>query len=408
LETTLLDDRRWNAAQRIAFRFFATYFFLYSFPSFVNLDNLFTPLIKWVAAKWHVLDRISDGPNGSGDTTYDYINEFCLVSISLIVSIIWSLADRKRKHYDKLMYWMYVFVRYTLAYILMSYGYYKIFKTQFPYPTLKRLVQPYGDSSPMGLAWTFMGYSDAFNMFTGIAEVLGGVLLLFRRTTTFGALFCMTVISNIVAMNFCYDIPVKLFSLNLLLMTVFVVAPDIKRLLRFFFYNEAVQAIRYYPVFRKRWLRVTRVIVKCLVAAALLWMGYESYSSSKTYGDGIARPALYGIYTVDSITKNALSVPLLKTDSNLWYQLLLDKHGSANVKKMNDRYIHYTYEVDTMKKQIKLVNDDDSIMVRYVLNNRELIVFKDSTTIYFNRKLPEDFLLMRRGFHWVNEMPYNR
>ena|GEM_PF-5392919 len=34
-----------------------------------------------------------------------------------------------------------------------------------PSPTLDRLVQPFGDASPMGLVWTFMGASTAYPIF---------------------------------------------------------------------------------------------------------------------------------------------------------------------------------------------------------------------------------------------------
>jgi hypothetical protein len=39
------------------------------------------------------------------------------------------------------------------------------------------------------------------------------------------------VLANIVALTFCYDVPVKLYSSHLLLMAVFLVAPDLRRLL---------------------------------------------------------------------------------------------------------------------------------------------------------------------------------
>jgi hypothetical protein len=50
--------------------------------------------------------------------------------------------------------------------------------------------------------------------------VVGGALLLFRRTTTAGALVLIAVLTNIVTLNFSCDVPVKLFSSHLLLMAV--------------------------------------------------------------------------------------------------------------------------------------------------------------------------------------------
>ena len=54
------------------------------------------------------------------------------------------------------------------------YGFAKVIPSQFTTPGLGRLLTPYGDSSPMGLVWTFMGFSPVFTIFTGAAEALGG------------------------------------------------------------------------------------------------------------------------------------------------------------------------------------------------------------------------------------------
>jgi hypothetical protein len=61
--------------------------------------------------------------------------------------------------------------------------------------------------------------------------VIGGVLLLFRRTTLLGALVVAIVMMNIAAINFFYDVPVKLYSSMLFLMAVFLMAKDFSQLL---------------------------------------------------------------------------------------------------------------------------------------------------------------------------------
>jgi len=67
----------------------------------------------------------------------------------------------------------------------------------------------------MGLLWTFMAASKGYQIFTGAAEVLGGILLLWKRTTTLGALTVFGVMANVMALNFFYDVPVKLLSTHL-------------------------------------------------------------------------------------------------------------------------------------------------------------------------------------------------
>jgi hypothetical protein len=68
-----------------------------------------------------------------------------------------------------------------------------------------------------------MGYSTAFTFFGGCAELLPAVFLLFRRTALLGSLLAFAVMLNIVMLNFCYDVPVKLYSLNLLLLSMFLI-----------------------------------------------------------------------------------------------------------------------------------------------------------------------------------------
>ena len=58
-------------------------------------------------------------------------------------------------------------MRFVLASALFGYGINKVFALQFPEPGLQRLTQDYGDSSPMGLMWTFMGASAPYTMFAG-------------------------------------------------------------------------------------------------------------------------------------------------------------------------------------------------------------------------------------------------
>jgi len=109
-----------------------------------------------------------------------------------------------------------------------------VIKLQFPFPYLGRLLQPYGNSSPMGLARTFMGYSHGYNYFAGVAEVTAGLLPFFRKTTTIGALLAFVVGAHVVAMNYCFDIPVKLYSTVIVLMAAWLLSDNAQQLVNLF------------------------------------------------------------------------------------------------------------------------------------------------------------------------------
>ena len=202
-------------------------------------------IVPWVAIHVFHLSgpvRVYPAVNGSGDTTLDYVEDLCLVAAALLATVVWSLIDFKRRDYWRINFYLRVYVRYAISFTLFGYGFAKVFSTQFIFPTLGRLVEPLGEFSPMGLLWNFMGYSTAYIIFSGLAEVTGATLLLFRRTATLGAMASAAVLLNVVMLNFCYDVPVKLYSLNLLLMAIFLMVPDLGRLANLLVLNRPTSA----------------------------------------------------------------------------------------------------------------------------------------------------------------------
>lgn len=216
--------------------------------------------------------------NGSGDTTLDYVHQFCYVAIAGVLALIWSILDRKRGEYRYLHAWLRIWVRYALAFTLFEFGFSKVFPVQFQPPGLNRLLEPLHDFSPMGLLWTFMGFSPAYTFFAGAAVVLGGMLLLFRRTATLGALVSAAILLNVAMLNFCYDVPVKLFSTNLLLMAIFLAAPDLDRLVRVLLLNQATKPSAVDAVlFTARPVRVLSMAAKTLVIVLILFGQVRGY-----------------------------------------------------------------------------------------------------------------------------------
>jgi hypothetical protein len=86
----------------------------------------------------------------------------------------------------------------------------------------------------------FMSHSYGYSAFVGTAELVAGVLLCFRRTATLGALIGAATLLNVVFLNVFFNVGVKLWSSNLLLMSGFLVALDARRLANFFALNRPV------------------------------------------------------------------------------------------------------------------------------------------------------------------------
>ena len=109
---------------------------------------------------------------------FGWILAFCLLVIATVATGIWSILDRRRKDYAALHQWFRLFVRFALAGQMLNYGLDKVIPLQMPYPSLTKLVQPFGTFSPMGVLWSSIGAAPAYEIFAGCAEVFGGLLLI--------------------------------------------------------------------------------------------------------------------------------------------------------------------------------------------------------------------------------------
>ena len=165
------------------------------------------------------------------------------------------MLDRQRKDYSKLHEWFRLFLRFALGATMITYGSVKAVPVQMPAPSLTRLLEPYGHFSPMGVLWSQVGASRAYEIAVGSAELLGGVLLLLPATALLGALICLVDSTHIFLLNMTYDVPVKLFSFHLVLMSLFLIAPDASRLLNVLLLNRRADPR---PTLRPRlpWLAV--------------------------------------------------------------------------------------------------------------------------------------------------------
>lgn len=439
MEITAPRQQNWTSVQKIAFRFFSCFFLLYifpfpldSFPFIYEITSVSKKISEWYTAPfqaytnmWHAIvpwiaknilalkTPITIFTNGSGDTTYDYVLLLTHCCLALLACTTWSLLDRKRKSYSRAYYWLRVIVRYYLGTVMLGYGFAKVFHLQMPFPYLSQLVQPFGDKSPMGLAWSFFGYSKGYSAFTGWSEVIGGILLFFRRTTLLGSVVVTLVMLNVAVINYCFDVPVKLYSSMLFIMAVFLSAPDIKRLLHVFVYHKPVLPALFPTMLSSKKMRVARIIFKFLFIASILYSNISgSLSAKKQYGDERKLPPLYGIYNSEFTVRNNDTLLPLITDSTQWRQLVIQREGYAQVKMMNDSLKRYEFKVNDTTKTIMAVLGSDTSRLSFKTDSSLLSIWgrmgKDSVYMRMHRYDIQKFRLVNRGFNWINEYPYNR
>jgi hypothetical protein len=434
----------WNPITRIAFRFTFIYFLLFAAAGILQLipvvggriGYLLTtweqPLIVWVGRAVFDL-TITVFPAGSGDTTFNYVQVATHAAVAGALTLVWSLIDWRRPSYPWLKDGLWIAMRFVLASTMLGYGINKIFALQFPAPTMTRLLQNYGDSSPMGLLWTFMGASGPYTMFAGWMETIGGLLLLFRRTMLLGALWIAGVMTNVFMLNMCYDVPVKLYSLHLLLTALVIAAPDMHRVVRVFLLNREVGASNLIGPWTWKPLRYGALAVK------LLWIGYSipivfwsQYQAQYQYGALAPVGRFDGTWEVTNMTRDGKEVPALVSESTRWrYVTMFDRPMAQrlSITPMRGTVSRWTASFpapntgpsgeNAQSGRIELTeatappNTSPTTSLEFAFEEDGSLRLSgtiDGSAVDARCKKKEgsEFLLMNRGFHWVNEFPFNR
>ncbi len=388
-----------------------------SFFFLLFLERILTPvltdLLKFLASGFVKFDGNMPFRSGSGDTTLQWLLLLLISIVSIIGCIIWTLIDRKNKVYPRLYYWLTVLIRYYIAITMLMYGFVKVFSQQFPAPDLIRLTEPLYKFSPMGLAWTFYGASPAYNIFIGIAEMLG-VLLLFRKTTTLGALIMLGVSINVMATNYFYDVPVKMVSTALVLFCLFLLAPNIKRFYMLLIKQQPVQLSRPpQPTFSKRWKRIAFISIKYLFIILTIASLIPRTHSTRKYIAQLQgkKSELYGAYYIpfkEHLNRKKINMP------DHWHYLIFTNENSLTVRDESMDLIYYQLIPTKDSKEFRIVGkyNEPSLDLKYRLKEDGLILMetdsKDSTSIFLEKIDMENIDLKTRTFRWVQDYPYNR
>ncbi|HLP37966.1 hypothetical protein [Lacibacter sp.] len=450
------ETLHWNSYKKIAFRFAFIFFILF----IILLDWSVNPvlsyfyyekglavfldaIVTWTGTHiFHVKSTILSPYDGQhNDRTYIYLLYFIMAMVALSGTIIWSVLDRKRTNYTTLYYWLTAIIRYYLAFTLFIFALEKFFKMQFPDLGFYTLSEPVGNLSPMSLAWAFFGYSYGYNIFMGIAES-AALLLLFRRTMTFGAILTLVALANVMAVNFSYDVHAKMYPTALFVMTFSLLIPHLNRLFKFFFTNQTTSLpVIQAPVFKRRWMNISKSVLKLLLIGYFIIFSVKDYIGYKHRMDSREiskiKSGLSGIYDVDTFVMNK---DTLSTENPLrWNQIVMggarerirlkgDSVAYMDLSVAEKEMLVYRDRTNLTLKEQEIYNELglqestyiklDSILAAREIKSRFQFQLIDSTTLLLRGKIKndsvfitakrrsvelKDFRLIKNGFHWITE-----
>lgn len=418
--------------KKISLRFFFLYFFLtiapwswfYFIPGLTYVTGWYTKGMQWIVFKFndwflHVKATLNTEGYGSGDTSYAWAEFYTIIILSLIIAVIWSFADNREKESRLLEYLTHNLIRYNIISVAFSYGIIKLFALQMPFPNLSQMATPLGEFLPMRFSWLFIGYSQPYEFFSGMAEVIVGLLLLYRRTIPLGLIVGLGVFVNVFAMNMCYDIPVKLYSIQIVICCIFLLAIDSSKYINFFILNRpTIPTTGYNYRFTKRWQRIGRVVLKTVFILFIVgWNIYDCinwYSETHTLDTNVIP---HGLYNIKTYKKNNRVTAIDASDSLSWKDFIFDKDKSGSIRTADTMFMnrygraYFIYETDKTKQLINFKEGrKDSIGIfkmKYKLTGKNKLeldgVIKKDTVHYELVRKEEPFPLAECQFHWISE-----
>jgi UPF0716 family protein affecting phage T7 exclusion len=357
--------------KRVLFRFVFLYFGLFCLATQIAGSLLLIPgtsfrgfgllwpmrdMTTWLAVHlFGAAEPLLYGRN-TGETVFYWVQTFWIVIVAAAGTIVWSALDRRRAQDIALRKWFRLFIRMALAASMFEYALTKVIPTQFPRPALNTLVTPVGDLSTSALLWATIGASPAYEIFTGLAELLAGILLLVPRTTMLGALICLADMTQVFALNMTYDIGLKQISFHLILLSLVLLAPDFSRLANVFWWNRTAEPSNEPGLFGSA--QANRLAVALQIAFGVYLIAgyaYINWTYLHAAGDKSPRSPLYGIWNVEELSIDGEVRPAALNDyDRQWRRAIFDVPNAMAFQRLDDSLARYSASVDPYKHTLTL------------------------------------------------------
>jgi hypothetical protein len=343
-EETVPQHTPWKGYEKFTFRAAAVFVLLICLPFSTHFYNNLLR-IEWAEFNWNTLGGLATG-FGAPEfvklafediwALYSYINVFLTAVLAFFIAAVWSLVDRKTTEYRVWYHWILIIARYRLAFGIIAWGYKKFIPIQMELPSISFLYTPFADFSEQKLYWQSVGITQGYEIFLGFAEVLCGVLLLFRKTTAIGAALTAVILVNIVIANHVYDGMVHVHSFIFAVLAGIILwqyLPDIWNLL----VNERDVKPAYTRIdFNKPWAKNLRLGLKSAsIAIFVFFLLFLHAIDDLGYRYPHNHPGLKnsaGFYHVTEYKRNNKIIPYSPLDSVRWHDVVFETWSTLAIR----------------------------------------------------------------------------
>lgn len=209
--------------------------------------------------------------NGGNISWLPPVLVFSLVGLSLLSGLLfpflWHYSERKQKNNSTKTYgFLYGGIRYCIAFNIIAFGWKKFYGLQFIVPT-EISSMPMNQQTGEWLTWFYFGYSHAFGIIIAVIQIVGGYLLLFRKTLLIGAIILFSLLLNLTLINIFYQMNAGALMQSVLLTigVLFLILLDYDRLIAFFLKTKSnLPSPNFRSSILKNILRLSAIVLSLL------------------------------------------------------------------------------------------------------------------------------------------------
>ena len=188
--------------------------------------------------------------------------------------------------------------------------------------------------------------------------------------------------------------------------------------MRFFLWNEVVDRAPIRAVYSSAKFKWLYMFGKGLLIAYILVPNVIGTLEARQYHDDYlsTRRAIKpfgGEFEIETFIMNGEEIGSDTLVTRRWKKLLINGR-SADIQSLDGATINWMCHASLNNNRIMLISPDLSTTGNFNFKEEgktltmEGIFYNDTIKVVATRKSENPFLLVDRGFHWVNESPFNR
>lgn len=273
------------------------------------------------------------------------------IVFSVVLSFYWHFKEKNNVIYSPKYYiWLTTILRYWLALYIATFGFEKLFDVNFAhsYHIEDALVSTLTGQE---LTWNYFGYSYYLTVIIGLLQIVGSILLLFRRTTLLGVITLLPVQLNILLINLFYGIgPLTTFISIIMVFGLTYLSLERKEEIIDFFkrYRSTLPAIG---------TETVRYSVRILcIVIPFLFVYYYSYDVRKSQ-------KYFGKWRVEKMVRNGeiVSEKAWEKDTLAWKVIYFEERGKLLFCPNPTLYVDSTslfmkYVYDNNRNSLKVLS----------------------------------------------------